>query len=72
MALLRVCYRVCGRLPGGKVVNVTHCSLKEATNQVARESNDPDAVVCIVWWCVIAMAAVWAVVIYQIVYFFAW
>jgi len=46
---------------------MAHCTWREATEHVGRESDDPDAVVCIVWWVAIALAAVWTAGLYYLI-----
>jgi len=45
---------------------MNHTTWREATEHVARESDDPDAVVCIVWWVAIALAAAWSLALYHL------
>ena len=46
---------------------MAYCTWKEATEHVANESDDPDAVVCTVWSVVLALAVMWALALYYLI-----
>jgi len=46
---------------------MVHCTWREAIDTTARESDDPDAVVCTVWSVVLALAVMWALALYYLI-----